>query len=58
VPPPIRHRRHGRRGRLTALGALGVVLTVAPLAIDRAPGSRGVTLRAMLALGRDHRLGG
>ncbi len=49
----------GVAGRLTALGALGVVLTVAPLAIDRAAWtSRGVTLRAMLALGRDHRLGG
>ena len=35
VPRSIRHRRHGRRERLTALGALGVVLTVAPLAIDR-----------------------
>jgi fucose permease len=32
---------------------------VAPLAIDRAVWtSRGVTLRAMLALGRDHHLGG
>jgi len=49
----------GVAGRLTALGALAGVLTVAPLAIDRAVWtSRGVTLRAMLALGRDHHLGG
>jgi MFS family permease len=49
----------GVAGRLAALGALGVVLTVAPLAIDRAAWtSRGVTLRAMLALARDHHLGG
>jgi len=49
----------GIAGRLTFLGALAVVLTAAPLAIDRAEWtSRGVTLRAMLALGRDHRLGG
>ncbi len=49
----------GVAGRLTALGALTVVVTVAPLAMDRAAWtSRGVTLRAMLALGRDRRLGG
>ena len=49
----------GITSRLTALGALAVVVTVAPLAMDRAAWtSRGVTLRAMLALGRDHRLAG
>lgn len=49
----------GVAGRLTALGALAVVVTVAPLIMDRAAWtSRGVTLRAMLVLGRDHRLGG
>ena len=49
----------GVAGRLTALGALTVVVTVAPLVMDRAAWtSRGLTLRAMLALGRDHHLGG
>ena len=49
----------GVAGRLAALSALAAVLAVAPLAIDRAAWtSRGLTLRAMLALGRDHHLGG
>jgi FHS family L-fucose permease-like MFS transporter len=46
-------------GRLAALGALSVALTLTPLLVGDAPWTaKGVTLRAMLALGRDRRLAG
>lgn len=49
----------GIPARLAALAALGVALTIAPLAIGQtAWTSRGVTLRAMLGLGRDRRFAG
>jgi MFS transporter, FHS family, glucose/mannose:H+ symporter len=49
----------GVSGRLAVLAALSVLLTLVPLVVGQAIWtSRGVTLRAMVGLGRDHRFAG